>query len=116
MGIQSSMGYSILAVALKHWQAGDALEIVSMALAGICAEGHLVGVAVVAQRYGFAGDGGKAAVVGVAASADYPCADLQLMQMELRRPAVIIVPSYNLSGILRAVLCTLHAMPRSDIP
>lgn len=34
------MGYSILAVALKHWQAGDALEIVNMALAGICAEGH----------------------------------------------------------------------------
>lgn len=40
MGIQSSMGYSILAVALKHWQAGDALEVVNMALAGICAEGH----------------------------------------------------------------------------
>ena len=75
-----------------------------------------MGVAAVAQRYGFAGDGGKAAVVGVAASADYPCAALQLMQMEFHGTAVIIVPSYNLSGILRAVLCTLHAMPRSDIP
>ena len=75
-----------------------------------------MGVAAVAQRYGFAGDGGKAAVVGVAASADYPCAALQLMQMELHGTVVIIVNLYHLFGILRAVLCTLHAMPRSGIP
>lgn len=87
-----------------------------VALVGIRAEGHLMGVVAVAQRNGFAGDGGKAVVVSVAAVVDYPYAALNLVQMEFHGTFVIMIHLYHLFGVLRAVLRTLYTMPWRDVP
>lgn len=110
--------FEIVHVALAHLHVafGAAAELVVVALVGIGAERHLMGVFSVAQGDGFAGNGGKAVVVSVAAVVDYPYAALNLVQMELLGTMVLIIHLYHLFGVLRAVLRTLYTMPRHDIP
>lgn len=105
-----------VALAHPHRALGASGKLVVVALVGIGAEGHLVGVVAVAQRDGLAGDGGKAVIVSVAAVVDYPYTALNLVQMELHGAVSIIIHLYHLFGVLRAAMRTLYTMPQGDIP